>query len=140
MWAVLGALLVLLLVGLIWCFTGNILTTAKCKGIYNNGTIYAYLPMENASQLKTGLDIHATVGDSTVSGSVTDFSSTPVSQAQASQTLNSPELAAAVVPTTGGVEVAITCSDNTPELGSNALSNVEIVLSDIRPIDLILQK
>lgn len=139
-WLLLAALLLLLLVFLIWCFTGNLLTTTKCSGIYNEGVIYAYVPIENASQLNEGLNAHNQLGENTVVGTITEVSQAPLSQSQAAKILGSQELAAAVVPSAGGVQVKIECQDTKEQLGTNVLSNVEIILSDIRPIDLFLRK
>lgn len=139
-WLLLGALFLLLLVLLIWSFTGNVLTTTKCSGIYNEGIIYAYVPIENASQLKEGLNAHNQVGEDTIAGTITEVSQAPLSQSQAAKTLGSQELAAAVVPSAGGVQVKIECQDTQKQLETNVLSNVEIILSDIRPIDLFLGK
>lgn len=140
-WLVIGALYILLLVGLWWAMTGNILTTTSCQAIRDKQTAYGYLTIESAAGVAVGQDVLVTLGDSKIEGQIIDVSPVPVSPAQAAETLGSPELAASVVPQNGGVQVTASLATEGREMPpGKALVQMEIVLSDVTPIQLVMGK
>lgn len=141
MWLIIGALYILLIIGLWWAITGDVLTTVSCQGICEGSVAYGYVPLENAAELKVGQEALITIGDATVKGEVTGVSSVPLSPAQAAETLESPELAMSVVPPAGGVQVSVQLDANAALQPENkTLSSVEVVLSDVSPIELVMKK
>lgn len=130
-WLVLGAVTVLLVAVLVWGFLGALPTTLSAQGLSVNGEVAVFLSQEDAADLKPGAK--ATIDGA--QASVYAIADVPLSREEVIALSQSDYIAYKLNP--GEWNVRVTLRADAP-ISDEALHEVSIVASSVRPIDFLL--
>lgn len=131
-WAILGAIMVLLIAMIVWSITGSLPTTVTVKGIAKDGEVACYLSGEDSAKLKTGMTVKL---NGSISGTVREVSNSPLSAEEASAQLGSDYARQALSLSEWNTKVMVAPSQ---PLSNDTICTVVITVDEIRPIDFLI--
>ncbi|MDD3881704.1 MAG: hypothetical protein PHI27_05580 [Eubacteriales bacterium] len=135
-WLVLAALVLALAAAGAWCFFGSIPTTLSGVGLSANGNTVVYISAESAYSVSAGMEaLYTDASGETLSGKVSEIGEI-ITAGEAANASSAPWLAGSM-PAEWVCPVSVSLDSPAP-LTEGALSSAQIVLSERRPIDLLL--
>lgn len=137
-WMVLTALCALFIAVLVWSVTGSLPTNVSVSGVMQGKQAVCYLNMDDAAKVKTGqtVQLQAAGQSDTVSGTVADIGTTPLSSSEVASELKSDYLTNTLATTKYSVRTVVTVPHS--EISDGTVLSLKITVEEKRPFDFLV--
>ncbi|MDD4290998.1 MAG: hypothetical protein PHX51_01970 [Clostridia bacterium] len=131
-WFLIGAIMLVIVCQLVWAFVAKVDTVVEVSGVYKDGLVRCYLPVEEATKLNSGMDVK--VNDK-YSGRIQTMSQSPISKSEIIERLSANDYTLAMMKLTDwNIEITILTDE---KLSEDLLCNVIIAVSSNHPIEFL---
>lgn len=132
-WLILISICILLISFLVWCFVGNIPTTIDANAVIINNQIICYLDSEEASKVKSGMNVSTSNG---LNGVVESIDTIPLSSNEVANQIKSDYIYKYLCTSEWNIKVTISISDNNSTI-NNELISISITTDTVKPISFL---